>query len=212
MSGILSGRCGHARTTVNGMRLANYYLVVDLEATCDDLGSVPRHESEIIEIGCVLVDGETLAPIAEETMFVRPQLHPITPFCTRLTTITPAMVATAPAFPVAYRRLVELGEGALFCSWGNYDRNQLAADAARHGLAPPFADHWNLKEAFTRATNGARGSGMTAALRRLGLAPQGTHHRGIDDARNIARMLPFLVRGTATGPARPPGPSRTSRA
>jgi len=175
-------------------REANYYLVVDLEATCDDGSSIPRHEFEIIEIGAVLVDGASLQPIAEQTLFVRPVLHPeLTPFCTRLTTITQGMVDPALTFPRALSRLVAFAEGALFCSWGNYDRNQLAAEAARHGVAMPLVDHWNLKEAYAQRAGARRGLGTMAALRELGIEPEGTHHRGIDDARNIARTLPYIL-------------------
>jgi inhibitor of KinA sporulation pathway (predicted exonuclease) len=177
------------------MREANQYLVVDLEATCDDLGAVPRHESEIIEIGAVLVDGESLRVIAELMLFVRPRLHPITPFCTRLTTITAEMVESALPFPAAAARLAAFAPGALFCSWGNYDRNQLATDAARHGIAPPLGpEHWNLKIAFSEALGVRRGLGNHSALARVGLTAHGTHHRGIDDARNIARLLPWCLR------------------
>lgn len=173
---------------------ATHYLVVDLEATCDDLGAVPRDESEIIEIGAVRVDGRTLRTLDELMMFVRPRLHPITPFCTRLTTITQADVDAAEPFPVAAGRLAAFGRSALFCSWGNYDRNQLAADSARHGIAPPLGPaHWNLKEAFSQARTSRRRFGTYAALRAVGLTPHGTHHRGIDDARNIARLLPFVL-------------------
>ena len=35
--------------------------------------------------------------------------------------------------------------------------------------------------------------GMQTALRQAGLPLQGIHHRGIDNARNIARLLPYLV-------------------
>ena len=34
---------------------------------------------------------------------------------------------------------------------------------------------------------------MAQALKLAGLELDGTHHRGIDDARNIARLLPFIV-------------------
>lgn len=174
---------------------ATYYLVVDLEATCDDLGAVPRHETEIIEIGAVLVEGRRLRPIAELMMFVRPILHPdLTPFCKQLTTIAQADVDAAPTFPIAAARLAAFGRGALFCSWGNYDRNQLAADARRHGIEPPLGPaHCNLKEAFARARGSRRGLGTYSAMRSIGIEPSGTHHRGIDDARNIARMLPFVL-------------------
>ena len=34
---------------------------------------------------------------------------------------------------------------------------------------------------------------LTGALAQAGLPLAGTHHRGIDDARNIARLLPFAL-------------------
>jgi hypothetical protein len=55
------------------MKSSKYYLVIDLEATCDDTGSIPREQTEIIEIGAVLVDAETLAPQEEWT-----DVHPPT--------------------------------------------------------------------------------------------------------------------------------------
>ena len=176
------------------MREATYYLVVDLEATCCDRNTIPREESEIIEIGAVLVEGRTLRPVAEFQTFVRPVVHPtLTPFCTELTTITQADVDPAPAFPAAAARLAAFGADALFCSWGAYDRNQLAADARRHGIAPPLGpEHMNIKERFAEA-EGSRKRGNRDALARVGLVATGTHHRGIDDARNIARLLPFVL-------------------
>lgn len=59
-------------------------------------------------------------------------------------------------------------------------------------------DHVNLKNEFA-AWKGVRRCGMAKALEHLGLPLVGTHHRGIDDARNIARiaqtMLPHLTAG-----------------
>jgi inhibitor of KinA sporulation pathway (predicted exonuclease) len=46
-------------------RASEYYLVVDLEATCDGAGAMPRAEMEIIEIGAVLVHGEQLTVVEE---------------------------------------------------------------------------------------------------------------------------------------------------
>ena len=174
---------------------ATYYLVVDLEATCDDRNTIPREESEIIEIGAVLVEGTTLRAVGEFQTFVRPIVHPtLTPFCTELTTITQADVDPAPLFPEAAARLAAFGKGALFCSWGAYDRNQLEADARRHGVAPPLGPrHMNVKEVFARAAGDRRTMGNRRVLQRVGIAPTGTHHRGIDDARNIARLLPFAL-------------------
>jgi inhibitor of KinA sporulation pathway (predicted exonuclease) len=187
-------------------REANSYLVVDLEATCDDavLRSVPRGENEIIEIGAVLVDGRSARPVAELQMFVRPILHPvITPFCTELTTITQEDVDAAPHFPDVAERLAAFGRGALFCSWGAFDRNLLEREAARHRVPSPLGPaHWNLKERFAEVQGSRRGLGTATALRTLGIAFEGTHHRGIDDARNIARMLPYLLARPAAPPDR----------
>ena len=174
-----------------------YYLVIVLEATCDEGHAIPRAETEIIEIGAVLVEADTLKTVREMQTFVRPIRHPrLTPFCTQLTTITQADVDGAPRFPSAMAKLKDfLGrDAALFCSWGNYDRNQLERDARRHGIRLPLGkDHWNLKAAFGRRHNDGREIGVGQALRKLGLSFQGTHHRGIDDARNIARILPYVL-------------------
>lgn len=179
------------------------YLVVDLEATCDDRDLMPREETEIIEIGAVLVDAATLRPIDEFQTFVRPRVHPrLTPFCVRLTTITQEDVARAPNFREVAPKLAAFGQGALFCSWGGYDRNQLERDARRAKVRVALgARHFNIKEAFARAA-GEGPCGTYAALRRVGLQPTGTHHRGIDDARNIARLLPFAL-GRTPVPAAP---------
>ncbi len=183
--------------TMTSNRHSRPYLVIDLEATCDDLGSIPREQTEIIEIGAVLVDATTLAPTAEWQTFVRPIRHEqLTPFCTRLTSITQAQVDGAPTFAVAIAGLEKFVRGLepLFCSWGDYDKNQLARDAARHGVRLPLGpDHWNLKRAFAEKGGETRKLGLGQMLARLGLRFEGTAHRGIDDARNIARVLPFLL-------------------
>ena len=182
-----------------------YYLVVDLEATCDEQQRIPRHETEIIEIGAVLCDGETLAAVDEWQSFVKPFRHPrLTPFCTQLTSITQDMVERAPPFRSAIGALGRWldARAPLFCSWGDYDRNQLAREATRHGgLRLPFgARHLNLKEAFRTRSGDDTKLGVGQALRRCRLRFEGTAHRGIDDARNIARLLPYALGRTPIPP------------
>jgi 3'-5' exoribonuclease 1 len=173
------------------------YLVIDLEATCDNGGLVPKREMEIIEIGAVLVDAINFEPIAEFQSFVRPVRHPtLTPFCRQLTSITQAEVDAAPGFPEVIRSLQDFmnNQRPLFCSWGNYDRGQFGLDAGYHQVELPFgSDHLNLKQAFSDALGTRKRFGMAAALRELGIPLTGTHHRGIDDARNIATILPYAI-------------------
>ena len=41
----------------------DYYLVIDLEATCCDQGTIPAGKMEIIEIGAVMADARSLQPV-----------------------------------------------------------------------------------------------------------------------------------------------------
>lgn len=195
------------------------YLVIDLEATCDDGGRVPRSETEIIEIGAVLVAGDTFQPVAEFQTFVRPVRHPqLTAFCTALTSITQADVAEAPGFAAAIAALERFmvphmrgGAPPLFCSWGDYDKHQFAHDARHHRVRLPFGrDHQNLKQAFSDALGTRKRFGMARALQRIGAPLEGTHHRGIDDARNIARLLPYAI-GAWPLPGAPTGWRRAGK-
>jgi inhibitor of KinA sporulation pathway (predicted exonuclease) len=179
-------------------------MVVDLEATTSRDGSVPKDEMETIEIGAVLVRAESLEPEAEFATLVRPVRHPVlTAFCTQLTTITQAMVAEAPLFPAAmaaFARQMPLSEpGVVFCSWGEFDRRQLERDCAYHGVPYPLPVHLNLKRRFSESLGSSRrvrrrGFGVAEALAVCHLEFEGTAHRGLDDARNIARLLPRIAR------------------
>jgi inhibitor of KinA sporulation pathway (predicted exonuclease) len=177
------------------MRIANaYYLIIDLEATCSNDATVPRAEMEIIEIGAVIQDTPTFAIESEFQTFVRPVRHArLTAFCTELTGISQADVDAAALFPAAFQQFREWMssyDDALFCSWGDYDRKQFEQDCAYHGIEYPFqSGHLNLKKEFAQTLNLHKAPGITAALRHLRLQFEGRHHRGIDDARNIARIV-----------------------
>lgn len=176
-----------------------YFHVVDFEATCSRDNSVSREEMEIIEIGAVMVDGQTLEPRDEFHSFVRPVRNPaLTEFCTQLTSITQAEVDEAREFLEVlelWRSWAERFAGSVFSSWGQYDRNQLEQDCRYHNVTYPFSpEHINLKARFSSRIGQRRRFGLSQALSRAGLTFDGTHHRGIDDARNIARLLPYIYR------------------
>ncbi|MES2890111.1 MAG: 3'-5' exonuclease [Pseudomonadota bacterium] len=176
----------------------DHYLVIDFEATCCDQGSVPRDQMEIIEIGAVLVDAASLQPIDEFQSFVRPVRHPVlTPFCRQLTSITPEDVAQAPLFGAMLARLTTWlyrDASFVFGSWGDYDLNQLRQDCLFHHLPYPLgAPHLNLKRLMGERQSLTRKPGLGDALRLAGLEFEGTVHRGIDDARNIVRLLPYIL-------------------
>jgi len=174
------------------------YVVIDLEATTSDDGSLSRDEMETIEIGAVLVNATNYALEREFQCMVRPVRHTVlTPFCCSLTGITQAMVDSGETFADAMRllfRAMPLSEpGVVWGSWGQFDDTQLRRDCAFHDMPYAMPRHINLKQRFVAAHGNRRRMGMAATLALCGLPLEGAHHRALDDARNIARLLPWCV-------------------
>ena len=74
-------------------------LVIDLEATCSDDGSITPEQMEVIELGAAWATpaGEVIDTLQR---FVRPTERPtLTPFCRSLTHIEQASIDTAPSWP-----------------------------------------------------------------------------------------------------------------
>ena len=179
------------------MREFNYYLVVDLEATCSNDGSLAKEEMEVIEIGAVMVDASSLAICDEYQAFIKPVRYPkLSGFCKELTTIRQEDVDEADNFVEVFadfRQWLSTYEGYILSSWGAYDDNQLRQDCHFHQIKYPFCRHLNLKNVFSDKQHLKKRYGLNKALQKAGLELKGTHHRGIDDARNIASLLPFIV-------------------
>lgn len=187
-------------------------LVLDLEATCSNTGSVPRHESEIIEIGACMVSHRESADfqiLEEFDIYVKPAIHPtLTEFCTELISIQQKDFEGAVLFPEALCKLREFVEKyggpqeVAFLSWGDYDKNQFVREAGRHGLEHELErtsgdlerNHFNVKRMFAEGQGLRRGCELGAALMRMGMGFEGTAYRAIDDARNIVRLLEFVGR------------------
>ncbi|WP_295617710.1 3'-5' exonuclease [Chamaesiphon sp. GL140_3_metabinner_50] len=177
-----------------------HILVVDLEATCCDSQSIPRHQMETIEIGAVMVDTASLKIVDEFQTFIKPLRHPmLTEFCNQLTSITQSQVNTAPTFPEAielWQPWLSQFDKTIFGSWGDYDRKQLQQDGKHHRIDlpdPVSSNHVNLKELFSITQGFNKRYGMAQALNLADITLTGTHHRGIDDARNISKLLPYIL-------------------
>lgn len=168
------------------------YIIFDLEATCekDDYSFV----KEIIEIGAVKVSSE-FEVIDTFQSFVRPVVNPIlTDFCKELTEIRQNDVDQAPLFPQAiasFKNWVQEDDYILL-SWGDFDRNQLRKDSSLHKLSHNWITfkHDNLKARHAKYVLGTdRGVGMKSALKIANLSLEGSHHRAIDDAKNIVGIF-----------------------
>jgi inhibitor of KinA sporulation pathway (predicted exonuclease) len=171
-----------------------HLLVVDVEATCCDQGSIERPDIEIIEIGAVMVETASMTQVSEFSTFVKPVVHAqLTPFCTKLTSIRQMDVDQAPLYSEAIQHLTEWMRdysNCAFCSWGNYDRYQFQYDCERNQTPYPFGDvHFNLKAMFHKNQAIKKRCSVSTAMKFAEIEFEGTPHRGIDDARNIAKLL-----------------------
>ena len=188
-------------------------LIVDLEATCWAKREHIPEQMETIEIGALLVDPDAPAVPREFQTFVRPVRHPgLSAFCCELTTIQQSDVDCAEPFSQSFARfLAWIGDpGAVrFASWGEYDKHQFQRDCAYHALPYPFAaDHLNLKRSLGERL-GIGPTGMARALVRAGLELRGTHHRALDDARNLWRLWQHLEAQGGVDRLRPGAPPLT---
>jgi inhibitor of KinA sporulation pathway (predicted exonuclease) len=170
------------------------FIIFDLEATCweKSKGKV----SEIIEIGAVKLN-EQLETIDFFSSFIKPTLNPIlSDFCTNLTSISQASVDTAEKFTEvmnAFEQWIILTEpDVLLCSWGFYDKKQILQECFLKNytgfILKLLDNHISLKHQFSEVKK-IRLCGMANALRILNLSLEGTHHRGIDDAKNISKIF-----------------------
>ena len=177
-------------------------LVIDVESTCWDTRPPPGQISEIIEIGICTVDLASLERRDKQTIFVKPAQSEISQFCTDLTGITARMVEAGVSLSDACEALTTqyASRERLFASWGDYDRGQFQRNCRHYNLDYPFGPtHLNVKNLFSLGFGLARELGIDGAFDRLGLTMEGTHHRGIDDAWNIAHLLCLLLKRMRRG-------------
>ena len=168
------------------------YIILDLEATCWKDRSINK-QNEIIEIGAVKIDNSGNI-VDEFNKFVKPKLNPvISDFCTELTSITQEQIDNSQTFPVViseFLHWINTKEEYILCSWGFYDKKQFQSDCKLHDLDYDWMlPHISLKHQYASINNLKRPIGMGGALKKEKLILEGTHHRGIDDARNISKIF-----------------------
>lgn len=175
----------------------DWALVIDVESTCWEHKPPRGQTSEIIEVGLCVVDLQLLERRERRSIMVRPGMSEVSEFCTQLTGITPDMLSDAAPLSDALQLLHDEFRCSerLFASWGDYDRNQFMRNCRTYNLKYPFGPtHLNVKNLFSAAFGLTCELGIDAACARLGVTMEGTHHRGVDDAWNVARILCLLLK------------------
>jgi inhibitor of KinA sporulation pathway (predicted exonuclease) len=174
-------------------------LVVDLEATCWEGDPPPGEVSDIIEIGLAVVNLRDLVVTASESFLLKPPRSTVSEFCTKLTTITQAMLDDSGGQltdAVAQLRRKYKSSERTWASYGDYDRKMMESCCRDLGVPYPFGPrHINVKNLIAVGRGWPKELGMAQALDYLDIPLEGTHHRGVDDAINIAKIFTKAIGG-----------------
>eukprot|EP00759_Apiculatamorpha_spiralis_P031602 PhF_6_TR33492/c0_g1_i1/m.48832/K18416/THEX1, ERI1; 3'-5' exoribonuclease 1 len=197
---------GNPNTTLPKARPTEVYLVIDFEATCDE-GVGLDYPHEIIEFPCIALCPNTLDVVGEFHTYVRPILQPqLSPYCKKLTGIEQRNVMNAPDMQQAMilfdawvqetpelrvtdpRNVTVVTDSP--CDIGKFLHLHILRDQVK---VPKYMRRWiNLRNVFKKGMGRSPNGSLVDILREFGLEFEGTHHRGVDDARNVCRLMRCL--------------------
>lgn len=182
----------------------DYFLVLDFEGVNNKYHGGPDI-MEIIEFPVLKVNAQTFETESIFHSYVQPTIHTqLNPVCTEITGITQSMVDRQPTLPEVLKNLddwmraenlVEKGVTTCFVTCGDWDlKTGLPVQCKYQKLDyPDYLRKWlNVKDVFLALT-GIKGYSMKTMLRDLELELDGRHHSGIDDTKNIAKILKTLA-------------------
>ncbi|KAJ3053687.1 3'-5' exoribonuclease 1 [Rhizophlyctis rosea] len=188
----------------DGPQPYDYFCVIDVEATCEEGGDW-EYSNEIIEFPVILIDGYTYEVLGEFHEYVRPVINPIlSPFCKELTGITQEMVNTAHSFPVVlgnFERWLSHHTpyphtNTLFICDGPWDIRDFIRKQCQTSILdrPPYLQRFiDLRRLYTDFYKRDRAN-LSGMLHGLDMRFEGREHCGLDDARNIARIVRRMMR------------------
>ncbi|KXJ11780.1 3'-5' exoribonuclease 1 [Exaiptasia diaphana] len=191
-----------AKIELEKKRKIHYYCVIDFEATCEK-ENPQDYKHEIIEFPAVLVDGSTLEVVDIFHQYCRPVLKPIlTEFCQELTGITQDVVDNSMFFGQVldefhiWLKKHELGtkHKMAVVTDGPWDiaRFLVLQCEISNIMLPKWSKRWiNLRKHYrnyykTRCK-------LIDMLENLGLHFEGRPHCGLDDSKNIARIMIKMI-------------------
>ena len=182
--------------------MAKNFLVTDFEFTqyTKRVGRPRGFFSEIIEIGAVLLDGETLEVKGKVQNFVQPAFYPkqaqeALDFCM----ITAKDMKKAIPFVKMIEEIKALyvpGQ-TWFVAWGNEDYHVVDNGCQHHQLENPvlYDDYLDLAEAYKVMKGDSYTTGLKKATEEQEVATGGLWHTAYDDAANTGKLLTKLIQG-----------------
>ena len=171
-------------------------LIIDLEATCFENCEIA--DMEIIEIGACIAtpSGEVLDRLST---LVKPEKTIVTRYCTELTGLSVDDLAKAPSLQTAFLQLEHWLDHCelkpdYWMSWGVFDAQLINQECANKNIKVTLPAHHCAKTLFQkRLLPKRRRVGLKKALDICGLRFEGRPHRALNDALNVARLLPYFM-------------------
>lgn len=182
----------------------DYLVIIDFEATCVENSDPDTFVHEIIEFPGVLVDVKQKTIVGMFRKFCKPTINPVlSDFCKDLTGVNQSEVNNAEEFPVVLQQFEEwmhsfglgLDHSFAIVTDGPWDiRRFLSRQLEISGLTfPKWARQWiNLRKVFCNFYESPRYN-LENMLLKLGLKFEGRPHCGLDDSKNIARIVINLL-------------------
>ncbi len=170
------------------------YVVFDLEATCWDTSAMVRKQ-EIIEIGACIIN-PYLELEKKFTSLVKPVLHPLlSGYCKQLTGIQQFEIEKAKPFHVVVDQFLnwadwEPGEGLQMYAWGSKDIVLLKEACESSKIECNWIEQYtDLKSCYARLKQLPKTVGLDKALFMEGIDFEGSRHRALPDAINLAKLF-----------------------
>jgi len=181
----------------------DYLVVLDFEAQCIENQTLDCQE--IVEFPSVIVDIKNKKIVDIFQYYIKPVIHPkLYPFCTQLTGITQEQVDKGILLENALDELDKflvkhniLTSNWTFVTCGHWDlQNCLRKECIFKNIeVKDYMRSWiNIKENYPLpADYKGRKPDMVEMLQLSKLELDGRHHSGIDDTKNIAKIVLYLL-------------------
>ena len=184
--------------------MSTYLCVLDFEATCWE--NIVKPTQEIIEFPSVLYElnwNKQVKFISEFAKYVRPVLETkLSKFCTDLTGISQSTVDQADPIEIVYEQHYQWLKANTpanakihIITCGAWDIKTMLPKEIKNKKLPYYSvykSYINVKDEYEYFYK-TKAGGMAGMLDKLKLTLDGRHHSGIDDTRNIAKILLRLI-------------------
>lgn len=181
----------------------DFILVLDFEAQCSK--DEKLKVQEIIEFPIIVVDVNSKKVMDNYFhYYVKPTQHPLLfNFCKELTGITQYQVDNGKTLTEVLELLDQfllnnnlLNKNFIFVTCGDWDLKTCLRSETKHKKIEykNYLKKWiNLKKVFCDFIKEERRIDMVEMLKEFNIKLEGRHHSGIDDAKNLAKIVLHLL-------------------